>query len=383
MWVRRLINSLNEREGIMNKKRLTQRFLRYVTCASESRDEREFCLMLEDELKEMGVRVGRDESGEKCGSNGWNIRASLPGHGEPILFCAHLDTVSPGKGIKPVLDGGVIRSGGDTVLGADDKAGVAAIMEAFESLTEHDLAHRPVEALFTICEELGLMGSKHADYSAFSSRQAVVLDSGPAVGSIINRAPANIRIHVKITGKSAHAGIAPNEGVHALKAAAAAISSIPCGYVDDESVMNIANMLAPGKTNVVPSLASFNMEIRSFSEATLDKHLKAAKKAVKDACDLYGASYSFEPERHSSVLHVPENGSLICLIRKALNDIGVEGCVDRTFGGSDATWLNANGIEAVNIGIGMKDAHSVTEHIAVDDLETTARLVMNIALSVS
>ncbi len=359
----------------MNKQRLLDRFLRYINCPSESGSERSFCELIEQELSALGLEVKRGEVGEKCGSNGFNLYAFLPGDGEPLLLSAHLDTVSPGVGIRPVIEDGVIRSSGDTILGADDKSGVAAILEALETVQEGGLAHRPVEVLFSICEELGLLGAKYADYSLFHSKQAIVFDSS-ANGAVVNRSPANVVLHIAFQGKSAHAGVAPEQGIHALKAAAEAVSHIPCGHVDELTVMNVANFLAPGKTNVVPAQASFDMEIRSFEEETLQKHLRETEQAVKDACEKFGTQYTLSLDRHSDVLYVPEDCKLVTDLFEVYRRLGAEPFCKSTYGGCDATWLFANGIDAVNVGTGMTNAHSTSELIAVSDLERTASLVV-------
>ncbi|MDL2236001.1 M20/M25/M40 family metallo-hydrolase, partial [Christensenellaceae bacterium OttesenSCG-928-L17] len=188
----------------MDKARLLERFLRYIACESESGNEQQFCEMIEADLNKVGFAVYRDKVGNRCNSNGWNIFATMPGEGEPLLFSAHLDTVSPGAGIRPVVKDGVIYSDGSTILGADDKSGVAAILEAAESLVERNARRRPVEVLFTVCEEVGLKGSQYADYSNIKSKEAVVLDSSTLRG-IINRAPANTHLYITVHGKSAHA----------------------------------------------------------------------------------------------------------------------------------------------------------------------------------
>lgn len=357
--------------------RLIDRFLRYITCDSESGSERQFCDMIECELKALRLDVVRDEVRERCGSDGWNVYAAMPGEGEPLLFCAHLDTVAPGRGIRPVIgEDGVVRSSGDTVLGADDKSGVAAVMEALHIIREQGLPHRPVEVLFTVCEELGLRGSRHADYSRIKSRQAVVLDSSKNQ-ALINRAPANMALHIDIKGKPAHAGVAPENGVHALKAAAAAIANIPCGRVDECTVMNVANLLSPGKTNIVPADASFDMEIRSFEEERLAKRIDEARSALDSACAQFGASYTMTQDRHSDVLYVPEDSALVQSLIAAYRKLGVEAKPESTFGGSDATWLYKNGIDAINVGTGMRAVHGVGEYIAVKDLLLTCDMVLH------
>ena len=360
----------------MNTSRLTDRFVRYVSCDSESKNERSFCELIETELAALGLSVKRDQAaGEKSGSNGWNVYASLPGQGEPILFSAHMDTVGPGVGIRPVIKDGVIRSSGDTILAADDKAGIAAVMEALEIIKEQNLTHRPIEVLFSVCEELGLLGAKHADYSMIKSKQAVVLDSS-LMGSLVNESPAKIEVHVEVTGKATHAAIEPSKGINAIKAAAAAVANIPCGFVDEYTVMNVANFLSPGKSNVVPEKASFNIDMRSFSNERLDMHVANVEAALKAACEPVGATYKIDIDRQSDILFVPPNSPLMERLQKVYTGLGIKPDIQKTYGGSDATWLFFNGIDAVNIGTGMADVHSTDEYISVADMETTLKVVL-------
>ena len=361
----------------MAKDRLVERFLKYVTCGSESRCELPFCEMVESDLRALGMEVTIDRVGPPCGSNGYNVIASLPGSGNPLLFCAHMDTVDPGKNIRPVIEDGVIRSNGDTILGSDDKSGIAAAIEALSEIVESGAPHRTVEVLFTVCEEIGLLGSKHADYSKLKSKEAVVLDSSMR-GCIVNRAPAMIVLDVSIAGKAAHAAMNPKSGINAIKVAADAIAQIPCGNVDENSTVNVANLLAPGKYNIVPDRASFQMDVRSFEEETLQSHLLFIERTLADACDKYGASYAMEQQRHSDVLYVPEDSDIIRKLTAIYEKLDLTPRIESTYGGSDATWLNANGISAVNIGTGMADAHSVSEHISVDDLHTTKEIVLSL-----
>ncbi len=363
--------------------RVVGRFIKYITCSSESCHESAMCRLIEGELDRLGIEHFRDNAGENFGSDGWNVYAFLPGEStaSPLMFASHLDTVTPGTDIHPQIKDGVIRSDGTTVLGSDDKSGVAAIMEAMERLVESGVKHRPVEVLFSISEEIGLYGAKFADYSRFSAKECVTLDHGKT-DSIINRSPAQLRMEIKIHGKASHAGVAPEHGIHSLKAACEAIANIPCGYVGDDSVMNVANLRSLGATNVVPDLTCFDMEIRSFNEETLQKLLADTKAAIATTCEKYGATWEMEVERHSSVLYVPENGKLIGQLCDALKKRGIEPKIESTFGGSDTTWFNANGISAANIGTGMMNVHSVDEYIAVKDLCDTADLVYEMMTNV-
>jgi len=364
----------------MNEQALIDRFIRYVSCPSESRQERGFCELLEGDLQALGMSPVRQEVGAACGSDGFNLHALLPGEGEPLLFCAHMDTMSPGVGIKPVVSEGVIRSDGTTILASDDKAAIAAVLEAVATIKAAQKPHRPVEVLFTICEEIGLLGAKYADYSQVQSKQAVVLDTSK-MGSIIHMQAANKKLQVEIKGKSAHAGISPELGINALKAATDAIAKMNCGRLGEEAVMNVANLLCPGKTNVVPDTATFEMEMRSYSADGLAALIAQTKAQIEEACQIYGASFTINEENVSDILYVPVDHPLIMMLSAAMEQLGLTVSVERTFGGCDATWLSANGIAVVNVGIGMTDAHSLAENISVADLVTTAKLVELLALT--
>lgn len=362
----------------MNRQRLLERFLRYIKCDSESGNEKQFCILLENELKALGLTVVRDEVGEKCGSNGWNIYARQEGKlsEDGTLFCCHLDTVTPGVGIRPVIADGVIRSSGDTILGADDKSGIAVILEALESILETgEKPERPVECLFTLCEELGLRGAANADFSLLQSKQAVVLDSGGYLGNITHRSPSMMNMTITFYGKATHAGVDFDNGIHALKAAAKVVNDLELGYVDDLSVRNISNFLSPGKTNVVADKASFDMEVRCFTEDGMAGHLQEIEEKCKESCAKFGTTYTITYDPHGKACHVPEDRPFVQKMMQHYREMGIEPNLRTTYGGSDTSKLFEGGIDAVNISTGMEEGHSVNEHIAIADLETVCGFV--------
>lgn len=361
----------------MNQERLLQRFLQYVTCDSESCQERAFCLMMEEELSSLGLTVNRQEIGELIGSNGWNLHSLLPGEGEPLLLCAHLDTVSPGRGISPMVQDGIIFSEGNTILGADDKAGIAAAMEALQTLCSERLPHRPVELLFTICEENGILGSKFADYNQIVSKEAIVLDN-EEIGHLVNRAAAYVKLRFEILGKSAHAGVCPEKGIHALKAAAECVAQIPCGRMSENSVVNVANLLSPGQTNIVPERAAFEVEVRSYQEAELQEILQRTCAAVETVCSRWGARFERREARVSNAFHIPEDSPVIRQTCQAMRALGIQPVIESTLGGSDMTWLAENGLAAINIGVGMREVHGCGEHIRFQDMVSTAELLLKV-----
>lgn len=366
---------------MVNDKNLVDRFFRYVRCGSESKSEREMCLLLEKDLHDLGFHTERDEVGEKCDSNGWNIYARMEGGCEdPVLFCAHMDTVAPGNGIEPVIEDGVIKSSGDTILAADDKSAIAAILEAVSILkAQGKKPKRPLELLFTVCEEIGMLGAKFADYAKIKSRQCLVFDAG-YVGMIINKTPAFYFLSVTITGKAAHAGVSPELGVHALKAAADAVASISVGRVDDISVINISNFISPGRTNVVADKASFDMEFRSFNEERMYMHIAEAENKIKTACERYGAAYETSGFQTVGVCDVKEDSGIVLETTAVLEKMGIKPDIRLSYGPSDAAWIYGNGIDAINVGTGMDMVHSTEECIDVNQLVKTTEFVLNMLL---
>ncbi|MBR5305337.1 MAG: M20/M25/M40 family metallo-hydrolase, partial [Oscillospiraceae bacterium] len=212
----------------MNTQRLVDTFLKYVQIDSESFSELNMAKAVISDLEELGFSVYMDDCGKEIGSNAGNVYATLKGdeNREPILFSAHMDTVKPGIGVKPVIADGVIRSDGTTILGGDDKSGITAVIEAMRMVKEQNISHPDIEIVFTVCEEQGLLGSRHLDYSRITAKKAVVLDSSGDAGKIITSAPGQVKIDGCFVGRSAHAGIAPEKGISAIQIAAEAVSNM-------------------------------------------------------------------------------------------------------------------------------------------------------------
>lgn len=367
-------------DNIMNKDRMLQRFLKYVQCDSVSGTEKNFCLMLEEELTHMGYAFVRDEeAGKKAGTDGWNLYVKVEGENptlDPIMFCAHLDTVSPGVGIVPVVENGVVKSSGDTILGADDKSGIALLMELLQSLKEQGKKPaRTVELFFTVCEETGLFGSANADVSHFVSKMALALDYTGDLGNITYRSASILRLYFTITGKPSHAALDPQSGINALKCAVEAISKIPVGNVDDISVINVAELSCPGAPNIVPETASFSIEIRSFTSQQTDAHQKFCETAVKEACEKYGASFTCRVVRVIEPAYVPEDTTLITHLCSCMDSLNITPQLLTIFGGSDATHLFNHGIDACCISTGMDGAHSLSEYLPIDQWNICADLI--------
>jgi len=371
---------------MINAERLLTEFLELVRISSPTRGEKEVAAILREKLEGLGFDVAEDGAGAAIGGNCGNLIANLPGsvpEAPVLLLSAHMDCVEPCRCVQPQVVDGMVRSSGDTVLGADDKAGLAAILEAVRSVRERGIAHGPIQVVFTIAEEGGLNGAKHIDRSRLRADFGYVLDSSGTPGEIIVKAPGQNRISTKIYGRAAHAGIAPEEGVNAIVLAARVISQIPDGRIDEETTANIGIMSGGLATNIVPEAAEIIGETRSCSLSKLE----ALTEQIVDAFVQGAAARGGRAEVAVSRLYDPyvltADLPVVKLAKTAVQALGWQPELRATGGGSDANYYNAYGIPCAVLGIGMQKVHTTAEFIKVADLCRTAELVLEIIRQVA
>ena len=366
---------------MINKERLLAAFLDYVQIDSESTREAAFAARLAEDLKAIGCEVSFDTSMVQTGSNTGNLYATLPGNaeGEPMIFSSHMDTVVPGVGICPVVENGIIRSKGDTVLGGDDKSGIAAVVEAMRTIVENDLPHPTLQAVFTVCEEIGLKGSAAVDHSKLAGGKIIVLDCGGDVGTIITSAPGQYKLTAAVNGRRAHAGVAPEEGISAIQVMAEAIANMKLLRIDEETTANIGSIHADFPTNIVADRAEMVAECRSIDDGKLERQAEHMVDCLKAACEKYGATLEVELTKAYSGYCYTEEEGLVRQVMEACKGLGLAPELVSSGGGSDANNFNANGCVAVNLGTGMEKVHTVEEWISVKNLEDTAALVLALA----
>lgn len=365
---------------MINEERILERFLEYIQIDSPTKSEREFADFLMKEMEKIGFEVRMDNAGESVGSNSGNVIGKLKGNtdGETILFSAHMDTVSPGIGIKPQIKDGVIYSDGTTVLGGDDKAGIAAVLEAIETMKENDIAHGDIEVVFSIFEEGGLFGAKNLEYDKLDAKIGFVLDSGGAPGKIINQGPAQDKIDVTFVGKTAHAGVAPEEGISAIEIAAEAISNMNLLRIDEETTANIGTISGGEATNIVTERVSIEAEARSLDNDKLAAQVEHMVKCCEDAAEKFNGSVEVDIEHAYSAFLVEEDHMIIDKAKEACANLDFETTIVPSGGGSDTNILNANGISALNLGVGMSKVHTTEEYLAIKDLEDAGKLVLEL-----
>ena len=352
------------------KNEIIEQFKELVTIDSHSKKEGAIANYLISLLEEWGLEVTTDNAGAAIDGETGNIIAKLKGEPElpTLLFCAHLDTVIPGENVEPVIKEGVIYSQGDTILGADDKAGITAILGMLKAIKEKEIAHGDIEIVFTVAEEIGLLGAKNLNYDLLDSEIGIIYDSGGPIGTIVTQAPAQDQINVEVLGRSAHAGLNPDGGVNAIKVSSMAISNLNLGQIDEETTANIGVIKGGHATNIVPDLVELEGEARSRDEDKLDQQIEHMIDIFEKSAQKYSAEVNIDVERMYSAFDLTTDDQAVKLVVEAAKNLGVEPKLEATGGGSDANIFNAQGIKTVNLGIGMTDVHSSDENIKISDL---------------
>lgn len=352
----------------INQDRLVKHFIELVKIDSESRNEKEIAETLAEQLGHLGFEVKKQEVPAEI-SNGFNIYARMEGELEgSILLSCHMDTVTPGNGIEPVIKDGVISTAGDTVLGGDDKSGIAAIMEAVRAIKEEGKQHKTIELAFTVFEEGGLNGSKAFDMSDIESKEAIVLDSGGPIGTIITVAPGQQNLKVNITGRPAHAGLAPEEGINALTVAADAIMNMKLSRIDEETTANIGVVHGGQATNIVMPYLTLEAECRSTDDAKLEAQAEHMVSTFEAAAEKHGAGIEIISSRMYDSFKIADDNPLVTSVSEAFRESGFEPVTMPTGGGSDANIFSSKGITTVNLSTGMDKVHTTDEFITIEDL---------------
>lgn len=365
---------------MIDNQRLLNRFLDLVQIDSETGNELPVAQYLEPILKDLGFEVFYDKANDKFPSNTGNLIARLGDTTRPeaLLLSAHMDTVVPGIGVKPQVREGYVYSDGTTILGGDDKAGIVAILEAVSAAKDQGIEIVPIEIVFCIAEEGGLNGSRYLDYSLIHARRGIVLDSGGAPGEIIVTAPAQDRIEVQIKGKPAHAGVCPEEGISAIQVAALAINRMQLLRIDEQTTANIGIIQGGQATNIVCPEVYIKAEARSQSNDKLEKQTAHMVKCFEEAAEAFNAVAHVTVERAYDAFQLTEETSIVKDVVAAMKAIGFTPVLKGTGGGSDTNNFNKNGVEALNLGVGMEKVHTLEERISLQNLENAAKLVLQI-----
>lgn len=351
----------------------------YADCASESHNEKAFCEYMEKELEGMGIPFERQQLGNEVVTDGWNILAKVPGReGEkPFLFVFHMDTATPGSPVKSYIADGRIQSRDNSVLGADGKLAIAVVLEAIASLKEAGQTHRPMELLFTVCQELGLYGARYADYSRIESEEALVIDHY-ITGEVLVRTPARLKVSVELIGRSAHVIRNEEPGINALKAAVEIIHQIPTGRINENLSINVYDLVALSPSNVVPKYARFDVEVRCFGHDIMEEVRTKLKSIVEETAGRLECRCNYREEQDVPEADFSGNTDIFRRLEAIYDQTGIPMVKARSFGVLDATWTDRLGIRTVPIGLNIYHSHSAREYVVVEDIKKMVELAENI-----
>ena len=359
---------------MVDRNRLVNNFIEMVKVDSPSKKEREMANWLVSYLKERNIEDVIDNAGDKIGGNCGNLVAYLKGESSenPICFAAHMDQVMPCENVKPIVEGNIIKTDGTTTLGADDKGGIAVILEALETVLENKVPHRDIYLLFTVCEEVGLKGAKNLNCANLPCKDVIIFDAGGPTGIITYKGPSQENISVTFHGKKAHAGVEPEKGINAIVVASHAISNMHIGRIDEETTSNIGRIEGGAATNVVTDKVTFTAEIRSHKEEKLEAEIAHMKKCCEDAAKAFNTTYEFNHENSYPRFEVDSESFVFKLSEEGLKKAGVEPKAMITGGGSDANIISSYGYRCAILSLGMYQVHTVDEYANIDDMYNAA-----------
>ncbi|MCM3396553.1 M20/M25/M40 family metallo-hydrolase [Oceanobacillus profundus] len=362
----------------VNQERLVEEFIELVKIDSETKFETEIAEVLKDKFTNLGVEVYEDGSKDMTSHGAGNLICTLKGNVEgadTIYFTSHMDTVVPGRGIQPSIKDGYITSDGTTILGADDKAGLAAMLESIRVIKENNIQHGDIQFVITVGEESGLVGAKELDRSRIKAKYGYALDSDGEVGDIVVAAPTQAKVFAVIKGKTAHAGLEPEKGISAITLAAKAISKMPLGRIDEETTANIGRFEGGKQTNIVVDHVEILAEARSLVPEKMEAQVAKMKEAFENTAAEYGGSAEVNVKVMYPGFNQRAGDQVVEVARQAAESIGRESKLLKSGGGSDANVIAGFGIPTVNLAVGYEGIHTTNERIAVADLVKVAELV--------
>lgn len=361
----------------VNAERLQDLFLELAKINAPSKKEKLVADYLKKALPELGFTIEFDEANKNFGGEVGNLIAWREGTDPSIpslFFSTHMDTVLPTEGLKPVIKDGVIFSDGTTILGADDRAALAAYLEAVRAIIESGVPHGPIEFILTVNEQPGLVGATYMDYSKAKSKTGYIFDSSGDVGQIILKGPYSSRIWMEVEGNAAHIALNAEEGNSAILIAGEGLSNMSLGTIDEETLANIGIINGGNLTSIIPGSVTVAGEVRSFSKEKLDQQLKHMEEVMQQAAEKNGGKVNVRLEKKYSGFDIPKGDMLVKTAETAAKIINVKPYLTETLGGADTNVLNENGLICLTLGLGFQNIHSFRECISIENLINTGRL---------
>lgn len=375
---------------MINRERMIQEFQHLVSIDAESYHERKMADYLTERLKKLGLEVEEDNAADLLCEKGdadreemaGNLFARLPGNiSSAVLFSSHMDTVCPGRGKKAVIhEDGRITSAGDTVLGADDAAGIAAILEMLTVVVEEELPHPDIEVLFPAAEEVYAQGSRLFDYSKIRAKIAYVLDLSGKVGAAAIAAPSILSMKILVKGKSAHAGFTPESGIHALAIAAKAVAALPYGKVDEDTTVNLGTIHGGKARNIVPDEVSLTGEIRSMEQKKAEQWLERIREEFTNQAEQAGGDVEVIGEKEFEAYRIAPEEEVVQRFLRACENLNLPAQLCETFGGSDNNHFVTHGIRGIVMACAMNEVHTTGEYTTWAELERSAQILLQLAV---
>lgn len=364
--------------------RLHQTLIDLCRIPSPSGSERAVSEYIRQRVAEYGLTVQEDDAGKALGSDTGNLLIQTEGVGEPLFLSAHMDTVPPNPvdGQVPVIvEGDRVHTGGHSILGGDDKAGIAVALEMLHEAIQHPQAMRPLDIIFTIQEEQGARGANHFDPGRIRARMGFNLDGDTPVATAIHKAPFKARFYIDVIGRAAHAAVNPEDGINAIKAVGAIAAALPTGKLNENSIANLGKIEGGGVINAVPAYASLIGEARSLIANELGALRQQIAQTALDKGQATGATVEFRWEDLYAGYDVPTDSAIARLYRDACAQEGLAAQFEQTYGGGDANPYNNKGMTCVVFGLGMTAIHTPDESILLSDLSLAARILRHACTS--
>jgi len=371
----------------IDRERLAGVFIRLCETDSPSWNEKKIAELLKEIFSGLAAdEIIEDQSAAKTGSDSGNliIRFNGPKKSEGLFLNCHMDTVQPCVGVRVQRNGDIFSSRGNTILGSDDKSGIAAIVEAIHCLRENSINHPSFDIILTTCEEVGLLGAKSLDPSIIRAKMGYSLDS-TGFGTIIIDAPAANELNINIRGRAAHAGLHPELGISAIKLAAQALVNAPQGRIDSESTVNFGTIQGGTAGNVVPEEVDILGEVRSHSLEKLnrltDRIRDSFSRAIEEWHDPTGEVGSkplltFQAKLDYPLMKLNPEDPVVQRIDHAARTIGINLEHKIAGGGSDANILNGYGLPTAIVSTGMNNVHSTEEQVDLRDMVALTELIL-------
>jgi tripeptide aminopeptidase len=365
----------------MNQQKLQDLFQQLAKIDGVSLHERAVADFIKHKLNLLNLEITEDDAATRLKGNCGNLIVRIHGdqnQREPLLLLAHLDTVKSTKQLKPQLTDGVLYSDGTTILGADNRAGLTLIMGLLEEISQQKYKHRNLEIIFTVAEELGMLGALALDFSQLQAKEGFVFDCTAEPGGYVTATPTAIDFKINFTGRAAHSAVAPEKGINALSMALQVCTKFPVGRVNEHTVANIGTIHGGSADNVVPEQVSVTGEFRSFREQEINSIEKTLKADCQDAETKWGGQCELSFATSFCGFHFKPEIPIIKHLNNVYKKTGVTVNPMIYYGGSDANVFNANGIKVINLGIGANNPHSNQEHIALTDMLKGYEIMMHL-----